>query len=143
MNLERHHRRIRTKAKVLHWSLLPLFLLSVPLALYFGYGVCEEADSAASYAACGAFQALPFLPSLAGLIILALIAWDLTNVGLDIHFERHGVPSKKHNVHHAVHGYNAIDERHRRHVHWAVIHVAFATLAIAAWLAYEAYVSTH
>jgi len=28
-------------------------------------------------------------------------------------------------------------------VHWAVIHVAFATLAIAAWLAYEAYVSTH
>jgi hypothetical protein len=141
MNLDRHHRRIRAKTRALHWSLWPLALLAAPAALYFGYGVCEEADSAATFAACRAFQIVPFLPSLAGLAILGLIAWDLAAIGGELHYERHGV--RKRDVHHAVHGYLAIDERHRRHVRWALVHLLAFTVLIAAWLAYESYVSTH
>lgn len=143
MNLEHHHRRIRVKTQVVHWSLWPLALLIIPAAFYFGYGVCEEADSTASFAACGAFQALPLLPALAGAAMIALIAWDLGELGLDLHHEKHGERPQRRRLSHAARGYNAIDERHRRHVHWAVLHVAAATLLISAWLAYQWYVSTH
>jgi len=142
VNLERHHRRIRAKTRATHWSLAPLALLALPLAIYLASGVCEEADSAASFGACRALQALPFLPTLMGAAMLALIAWDLTEVALDLHYEKHGVrPARR--LRHVAHGYRAIDARHRRHVHWAAIHVAAVTLAIAAWLAYQVYVSTH
>jgi hypothetical protein len=143
MNIDRHHRSIKVKTQVLHWSLWPLVLLIIPAAIYFGYGVCEDADSTAAFAACGAFQALPLLPAAAGAVMIALIVWDLTELGLDLHHERHGERPKRRRAAHAVHGYAAIDERHRRHVHWAVLHVAVATLLIAAWLAYQSYVSTH
>jgi hypothetical protein len=143
MNLDRHHRSIRLKTQVVHWSLWPLALLFIPLAIYFGYGVCEDADSTAAFAACGAFQALPMLPAVAGAAMLALIAWDLAGLGLDLHHERHGERPKRRRLSHAAHAYDAIDERHRRHVHWAALHVAAAALLIAAWLSYEWYVSTH
>ena len=143
MNLDRHHRRIREKTRLLHWSLWPLALLAIPLALYLGYGVCDEADSDAAFAACRAFQILPFLPTLAAVAIGGLIAWDLAELGMDLHTERHGYHPGKRRVKHAVHGFNAIDERHRRHVHWALAHALAATAAIGGWLAYQAYVSTH
>jgi hypothetical protein len=143
MNLDRHHRRIRLKTQVLHWSLWPLTLLAVPLAIYLGYGVCDDADSTAAFAACGAFQALPFLPTFAAAAIAALIAWDLADLGMDLHFERHGARPRRRRLAHAAHGFDAIDERHRRHVRWALVHALALTIALAAWIAYQAYVSTH
>jgi len=143
VNLDRHHRRIRAKTNLVHWSLWPLALIAIPLAIYFGYGICDDADTDAAFAACRAFQLLPFLPTLAAAAIGGLIAWDLAGIGMELHFERHGVPAGRRRLKHSVHGFNAMDERHRRHVRWALVHALAATAAIAAWLAYEAYVSTH
>lgn len=143
MNLERRRRRIRDKARATHLSLAPLALLALPLAIYLSYGVCEEADSTASFAACDALRFLPFLPTLAGLAMLALIAWDLAEVGRAAHAAKTGARPARGGLRHALHGYRVIDESHRRRVLWVVAHVAAVTLAIAAWIAYEAHVSTH
>ncbi len=143
MNLDRHHRRIRRKTQILHWSLWPLALLAIPAAIYFGYGVCDDADSNAAFAACGAFQVLPFLPTLAAAAIAGLIAWDLADLGLDLHHEKHDNRPTGRELKHAAHGFLAIDERHKRHVRWALYHALAATVAIAAFIAYQAYVSTH
>jgi hypothetical protein len=143
VNLEHRHRRIRTQTQILHWSLAPLALLAIPAAIYFGYGVCDDADSNAAFAACGAFQALPFLPTLAAVAMAGLIAWDLAGLGLDLHHEKHGTRPDRRKLKHAASGFRALDERHRRHLRWALYHALAATAAIAAWIAYEAYVSTH
>ncbi len=146
MNEERlnhHHRRIRRKARLAHWTLVPL-ALAVPLAwLYFAVGRCQEAESAADAAACRRLGAVPFLPGLLGLAVAALIVFDLIELGRDWHHDAHGFRPVKRQLKHARHGYRVLDRRHRRHVHRALFEAAAASLGVAAWLLFEWFTTTH
>ena len=143
MNLEHHHRRIRTKAKAVHWGLMPL-ALAVPVAwLYFTMDMCQEAESPGMMAACRVLGWTPLLPALLGALVCAWIVRDLAVLGHAVRSETHGHQGKRPGLHHAVHGYRAMDDRHRLHFHFAVGQVVVVTIALAAWLSILGYRSTH
>jgi hypothetical protein len=141
VNLEHHHRKIHWKTRLVRWAMLPLALLAAPAWLYVSYGTCqEEGDQIGTL--CHAFRVIPFLPTIAGVAILLFVAWDLAAISHARAAERGEKPGK-HGLKHVAHGYNAINERHRRHIHWALATVATVTLAIGCWISWIAYQSTH
>ncbi len=140
MNLEHHHRRIHWKTRLVRWSLAPLALAAAPAWLYLSLGTCLE-DGDAPGSLCRAYRVIPFLPTLAALCVVALIVYDLVEVGREIHFETHGVKPRR-RLHHARRGYKAIAPHHRRHVRRTLLNVLLVTGAVAAWIAWEAYRST-
>jgi hypothetical protein len=143
VNLERHHRKIRIKATLIHIGLIPLAIL-VPLAwIYFTFGVCQEAESAALLAACRASLAVPLLPVALGILALAFIVWDLAALGTELHAEAHGLKSQRVHLRHTMHGLRGMDEHHQRHVHFATLQVIVVGAALLFWLLFEAYRTTH
>ena len=137
VNHEHHHRRIRNKAIAIHIGLIPL-ALAVPLAwIYLSYGVCQETESPATLAVCRVLQFSPLLPALVGLVAVVFIVWDLARLGADLK-QAHAAKWE-----HAAHGYRALDQRQRHHVHFAVLQVVLVSLALVIWLAVTAYRSTH
>ena len=142
MNLEPHQRRIHRKVRAIHYGLIPLTLIVVPAWIYGAYGYCSEADSAGELAACRLLRASPFAPVLLGAIVLAFVAWDLMRVEHAAHLERHGVRPARHQLKHIAHGYRAIGDHHRQHIHWAVIQLVAVALGVALWIAYKSRQST-
>jgi len=137
VNHEHHHRRIRSKALAIHIGFIPL-ALAVPLAwIYFSYGVCQETESPAALAVCRGLQFSPLLPALVGLLAVVFIVWDLARLGADL---KQAQAAK---WEHAARGYRALDQRHKHHVHFAVLQVVLVSLALVVWLAVKAYRSTH
>jgi hypothetical protein len=141
MTQVRRHHKIKVKTNIIHLAMLPMALVAGFAWIYFAYGVCDEA-AVGAMSACGLFQVVPFLPTVVGLVIGAFIVWDLIQTGRDLHHEEHGT-RPKHHLKHARRGYHALDENHRRHVHFAAIHVALVTLAVLAWFLYKMHSSTH
>jgi len=134
---EAHHRRIRGKAVALYIGLIPL-ALAVPLTwLYFSYGVCQETESPTTLAVCQVLQLTPLLPAGLGIAAVAFIIWDLAVLGARLK------QSRRPKWEHAQHGYQALDQEHKQHVHLSVILVASVSLALLAWLLRTAYHSTH
>ncbi|MCX5795607.1 MAG: hypothetical protein NTY77_08955 [Elusimicrobia bacterium] len=137
VNHEQQHRRIRNKATAIHIGLIPL-ALAVPLAwIYLSYGVCQETESPAGLAVCRALRFSPLLPALVGIAAVVFIVWDLARLGAHIKQARTA------KWEHAAHGYRALDQRHRHHVHFAALQVVLVSLALVTWLAVMAYRSTH
>lgn len=141
MNIERHHRRIRRKTRILRWALPPLALGAVGYWLYAASAACQEAESAAEMTSCRVLHVVPFLPSLLGAAVLAMIVWDLAGIGVEIHAEREGARPRR-RAHHAAHGWRAIDHHHRRHIHWAALSLAAVTLAVGGWIGWQYWTST-
>ena len=141
MNIEHHHRRIHWKTRLIRWSLPPLALLAAPAWLYFSYGTCQEEGDAVG-SVCRALRVVPFLPSIAAVAVAAFIIWDLIQVGREIHFETHGV-KPRHHLKHMVHGYRAIAPHHQKHLHRTLWNILAVTGAVAAWIFWQAYQSTH
>jgi hypothetical protein len=141
VNLEHHHRKIHWKTRLVRWALLPLALLAAPAWLYFSIGTCqEEGDQLGT--ACHALRAVPFLPTLAALALLAFVAWDLAAIS-HAHARESGEKPTRHGLKHVAHGYRAVSDAHRRHIHWALATVLLVTLAVALWIAVIAYQSTY
>jgi hypothetical protein len=141
VNLERHHRKIHWKTRLVRWAMIPFALFAAPAWLYVSYGTCqEEGDQIGTL--CHALRVIPFLPTLAAVAILAFVAWDLAGLGHAAAEARGEKPAKR-ELKHVRHGYHEINERHRRHIHRALGTVAFATLGIALWIAWLAYQTTH
>lgn len=141
VNLEPHHRKIHRKTRLVRWALLPLALIAAPAWLYVSYGTCqEEGDQIGTL--CHAFRVIPFLPTLAAIAILAFVAWDLAALGHE-HARELGEPPTRHGLKHVRHGYRALGDAHKRHIHWALATVLAVTLAIGAWIAWLAYQTTH
>jgi hypothetical protein len=141
VNLEHHHRRIHWKTRLIRWGMIPLALIAPPVWLYVSYGTCqEEGDRVGSL--CRAFRVIPFLPTLAAVVLLAFVVWDLAGVG-HAHAEERGEKPKKRELKHVAHGYRKISDAHRRHIHWALLTVLVVTLAVAFGIGWEAYQSTH
>lgn len=141
INLERHHRRIHWKTRLVRWSLAPLALAAAPAWLYFSLGTCQE-DGDAVGSLCRAYRVIPFLPTMAALCVLGLIVYDLVEVGREIHFETHGEKPRRH-IKHARHGYKAISAHHQKHVRRTLLNVLAVTAAVAAWICWKAWQSTH
>ena len=141
MNIEHHHRRIHWKTRLIRLALPPLALAAAPAWLYFSVGTCQEEGDAVG-SVCRALRVIPFLPSLVALAVGAFIIWDLIQVGRELHFEKHGV-KPRHHVKHLIHGYNAIEPKHQRHLHRTLLSIVTVTGAVAAWIAWQAYQSTH
>jgi hypothetical protein len=141
VNLEHHHRRIHWKTRLVRWALLPLALLAAPAWLYVSYGTCQE-DGDQIGTLCHAFRVIPFLPTLAAVVVLAFVVWDLAAIGR-ARAEERGEKPRKRELKHAAHGYREIGAGHRRRIHWALATVGLVTLAIGAWIAVLAYRSTH
>lgn len=141
MNLDRHHRRIHWKARLVRWGTLPLALLAAPAWLYVSYGTCQD-DGDQIGSLCRAFRVIPFLPTLAAAALLGFVVWDLAVAGHESAVERGEKPGRR-RLRHAAHGYRAISAEHRRHVNRALAAAALVTLAVGLWIARLAYVSTH
>jgi hypothetical protein len=141
VNIEPHHTRLHWKSILIRWTLPPLALLATVAWLYFSVGTCQE-DGDAVGSVCRALRVIPFLPSLAALAVGAFIVWDLIKLGREVHFERHGVKPRPH-LKHVVHGYNAVAPRHQKHLHRTLLNLLAVTGAVAAWIAWQAYQSTH
>jgi len=141
MNLEHRHRRIHWKARLVRWSLAPLALAAAPAWLYVSLGTCQE-DGDAPGSLCRVYRVIPFLPTLAALCVLGLIVYDLVEIGREIHFETHGVKPRR-RVRHAHRGFQTLAPHHRRHVHRALLNVLVVTAAVALWIFWEAWQSTH
>jgi len=73
--------------------------------------------------------------------ILGFVAWDLAKVGHE-HARERGDTGRR-GIRHVGHGYRAISEAHRRHIHWTLATVAVVSLAVGVWIAVLAYQSTH
>ena len=141
VNIEHHHRKIHWKTRVIRWALLPLALIAAPAWLYVSYGTCqEEGDQIGTL--CHAFRVIPFLPTIAAVAILCFVVWDLAAIGHARAEERGEEPAKR-ELKHAAHGYAAISDSHRRHIHWALTTVGLVTLAIGLWISWLAYQTTH
>lgn len=140
MNLEHHHRRIHWKTRLVRWSLAPLALAAGPAWLYLSLGACLE-DGDAPGSVCRAYRIIPFLPTLAALCVIALIVYDLIEVGREVSFETHGVKPRRH-IRHAHHGYRALDHHHRRKVRGTLWNLLAVTAAVALWIAWKAWQST-
>jgi hypothetical protein len=139
VNIEHHHRRIHWKTKAIRWGLIPLVLAAVPAWLYVSYGTCqEEGDELGTL--CHAFRVIPFLPMIAAVAIFAFIVWDLMKLG---HETGRGKKTATPQLHHARHGYEAVSDAHRRHIHMALLLLGVVTLAVALGIGWEAYKSTH
>lgn len=141
MNLERHHRKIRAKTHLLRWTLAPLAVVAGFAWLYLSVGTCQEEGDAVG-SACRAYSILPFVPTMIGLGLAALIVWDLTEVGMEAHHEKHGVRPEKRKLHHAVHGLKELNDSHRRHVHLAILNLLAVTVSVGAWIAWQWWQST-
>jgi hypothetical protein len=140
VNLDHHHRQIHWKTRLVRFAVLPLALIAAPAWLYVSYGTCqEEGDQIGTL--CHAFRVIPFLPMIAGAALLCFVVWDLAAIGHARAVERGEKPAKR-ELKHAAHGYRAISDRHRRHLHWALASVALVTLAIGLWISWIAYQST-
>jgi len=141
VNLEHHHRRIHWKTLLIRWGLPPLALAAVPAWIYFSVGTCQE-DGDAAGSVCRALRVIPFLPSLAALAVGVFIVWDLMALGREVRSETHRDLPHRH-IKHAVHGYRAVAPDHRKHLHRTLWSVLSVTGAVAAWIAWQAYQSTH
>ncbi len=122
-----HHRRIHRKARAIHWGLLPLALVVPGAWIYYAVDVCQETVDPFELRVCRWTQAVPLLPAVVGLALAAWILKDLFHLG-DRHVGR---------------GYRALDQKHRRHVHWAFAQVALVALGLVAWLVYRIVESTY
>ena len=143
MNIEPHHRKIRTQANAIHFGMIPLAILVPVLWIYFAYGICQESESPFMTRICSLSQLVPMLPALAGILVLGFILWELVRIGIKHHELTHGTKVDRPRLAHAVHGYRAIDDRHRRHIHLAALQVAVVSLALLLWLLCEMRYSTH
>jgi len=143
VDLEPHHRRLHHKAKVIHIGLIPLALIVPVLWIYFAYGTCQETESPFMLRVCGLLQLIPLLPALLGTIVLGLMVWDLVRIGIQHHEKTHGVKVHAPHWQHAIHGYNVINEHHRRHVRAAAAIVFTVSLSLVAWLILESHHATH
>lgn len=141
MSIEHRHRRIHWKTVLIRWSLAPLALIAAPAWLYFSYGVCQEEGDAFG-SACRAFRVIPFLPTLAAIAVFGLIVYDLIEVGREAHFEAHGEKPRRH-LKHARHGFKTLAPHHQKHIHRTLWNILAVTVAVAAWIAWMAYRTTH
>jgi hypothetical protein len=141
MNIEPHHTRIHWKTRLIRLSLAPLALAAGPAWLYFSLSACQEEGDAVD-TLCRAYRVIPFLPTLAALTVLSLVVYDLIEVGRELHQETHGVKPKRH-FKHAHAGFKALAPRHQKHIHRTLLNILLVTCAVAVWICWKAWQSTH
>lgn len=141
MKLEHHHGRIRRKALTIHLVMLPVAVVACVSWIYFALGVCDAGEGGA-LSACRYFSLLPYAPAGVGLVLAGLLLWDLASVGVDWNEDKDGKRPRR-RFKHALHGYRAVDDRHRRHVHLAAATILLVVGGVVAWILYMAHSTTH
>ena len=143
VNLEEQHQKIRLKAHAIHWGLLPL-ALSVPLLwIYFALDLCQEGEPPGMLRFCRWFGWTPLMPAVLGALVCGWIAWDLAILGHGLRRQAHPSSYGGPRPHHIRHGYRAIDQRHKRHVHFAVAQTLLVGAGLVAWLLWQWCRTTH